>query len=84
MKSPFEKQIKEIIDLCADVEAYSEMDYEITLGGNGANASECSYLAGEIINILKIDENIFSELVNEKIKQLKEEIGESEDEEENE
>lgn len=48
----------EIIKLCVDVLAHSELDWEINIGGNGYNAFECSGLAREILSILKAEVDV--------------------------
>ena len=77
---------EKLIELCVEIYAHLELDWEVTLAGNGTNPSEASNVADEILGILGVDENSkeFQALLAEKIKELKEQYepeGEDEDDE---
>jgi len=61
--------VEQLLNLCVEIYAFMELDWEITLAGNGTNSSEASNVADEILNIIGKPEN-FSELVNKKIDEL--------------
>lgn len=46
---------EKLIDLCVDIYAHDELDYEINLCGNGKNAFECCGVADCILDILGIE-----------------------------
>lgn len=47
--------IKDLEDLCIEIFAHAENDYEVTLSGNGTNAFEVSNVASAILDILHVD-----------------------------
>lgn len=46
---------KQLEDLCLSIFAHSFNDYEVTLSGNGTNASEASNVALSILDIIHGD-----------------------------
>ena len=58
MNKVTEEQLKEVYNLCVDVEAHCRLDYEITIDGNGCNACEASYVTYEIVKLLGFDNEV--------------------------
>ena len=59
-----------ILDLCADIFAHAELDYEITLHGNGTNASEASNVALELLDILRVKKSTIDVRIHSRIAQI--------------
>lgn len=76
-----DKVKKELIALCVEIYAASELDWEVTVGGNGTNSAEAQNVAAEILRILGVKQGSksFKKLVEKKVRELKEEAGEEED-----
>ena len=49
------KQLEQLEELCLDIFAHYECDYEITLSGNGVNCAEAAGVAYAILDILHQD-----------------------------
>ena len=63
---------QELIDLCIDVHAHANLDYEITLGGNGVNSFENIGTANEVLRILGVKHGfIFNSRVEDRMIELK-------------
>ena len=45
-----EKDFEKLVELCVDIFAHCQNDYEITLSGNGTNACEASNVALSILD----------------------------------
>jgi hypothetical protein len=71
---------KRLIDLCIEIYACNELDYEVTLAGNGTNASEASNVADEILNILNIKKNDIQEDIGKEVDRINEDIKNEEEE----
>ncbi len=71
-----------LLDLCVEIYACNELDYEVTLSGNGTNASEAANVAGEILDIIgvKRKDREFKRKVAERAKEMKTEYGEDDEE----
>ena len=67
------KLIEQLIDLCVDIYAHCELDYEINLGGNGTNPYEAANVASEIMDILGMRKRDLEIKINEVVKDLIEE-----------
>ncbi|EKD53265.1 MAG: hypothetical protein ACD_61C00089G0006 [uncultured bacterium] len=77
---------EKLIALCVDIYAHDQLDWEITLAGNGTNAFEASRVANKILEILGIEEEgeEFQALLAKRVRELKELYepeGEDEDDE---
>jgi hypothetical protein len=59
-----------VLDLCVDIYAHLELDWEIDLAGNGTNPSEASNVADVLKEIFEFNEDEFSELANKRIEEL--------------
>ncbi len=77
-----DKVKEKLIEMCVEIYACSELDYEVTLGGNGTNAAEAANVAGEILDIIgvKDEDGKFEKMVSDRVKELKKEYGDNEDE----
>lgn len=65
------EEIKQkLIDLCVDIFAHSDLDYEITLANCGANSFEAAFVAREILNILNINRDDLEEKIEAKISEI--------------
>ena len=64
-----------LVDMCVDVFAYSELDYEITLAGNGVSAFECSAMAKATLDILGLKYVDIQTRVDHRIRELEEMYG---------
>lgn len=73
---------KELIELCVDIYAHVEMDFEITLGGNGTNCCEASNVADAILKILKVKQKDLEDQIKKRVAELKAENGYDEEDEE--
>jgi hypothetical protein len=69
-----EQQRAKLIDMCVDIRAHAENDYEVTLGGNGTNACEASNVVREILSILGVDSKSLQARISERAKELSEEF----------
>lgn len=78
-----EEQREKLIDLCVEIFASAELDYEVTIVGNGTNPAEASNVAAGILVILGIDlyGPEFSLMIANRVKELKEMYGHVEDDE---
>jgi len=65
-----EKQLKKLYKLCVKVEAHSQLDFEVTIGGNGCNAFEASYVTNEICGMLQFDQAQFQKDVEKLVQEL--------------
>ena len=68
-----------VLDLCIKVMAYSELGYEVNIGGNGVNSCEVSAMADAIIqkayqNGLALNQEV-TEKIERQIKELEEQFG---------
>jgi hypothetical protein len=72
-KKPSERDM--LIDLCVDIYAHSEMDMEVTLGGNGTNCCEAANVAREILTILGESRKKLAGKISARVKELEEEYG---------
>lgn len=72
-----DEQREKLIDLCLEIFASSELDYEVTIAGNGTNSAEAENVAKGILDILGIDlySPEFSLLIAARVKELKEMYG---------
>jgi hypothetical protein len=68
-----EEIVEQLIDLCVDIYAHCELDYEINLGGNGSNPYEAANVAREILDILGMNKSDLEIKINEAVKELIEE-----------
>jgi len=65
------EKIMEIVNMCADIYAHDELDFEITLGnGNGTNSNEARNVADEIMKILGVEKNDLKFTIESKIEKL--------------
>jgi hypothetical protein len=75
----------ELEELCIDVFAHADCDYEVTLSGNGVNPCEASGMARAILDIIHGDgrkwEREHASLVKARAKELRVCYGGSEEEE---
>lgn len=63
---------QELLDLCIDVYAHANLDWEITLCGNGVNSFENTGTVNEILRILEIErDEEFNEKVEDRMIKLK-------------
>ncbi len=67
--------VNKLLDMCVEIYASDALDWEVTLGGNGTNASEAINVAKEILNIIgvKSGSKKFIRLVDAKVMELKKE-----------
>jgi hypothetical protein len=63
---------KKILDLCVDIYAHAELDWEITLGGNGCNSFECCGVADELLEILGTNLKEIEPLIDKRVEELDE------------
>lgn len=63
---------KKLHDFCVNILAHCQLDYQITLGGNGTNPFEAANVAHALMREFSI--NINPEDVSKRVKELKEEF----------
>ena len=66
-----------LIDLCVDIYAHSELDWEWTnlSHGNSTNSFEASNVADDIFKIIEVDKQaVLDTLVRDRIRELKEHL----------
>lgn len=61
---------KLILDLCVDIYAHAELDYEITIHGNGTNASEASNVADELLEIIRVNKRSLDVRIQSRVAQI--------------
>lgn len=67
---------QKLIDLCVDVHAHANLDWEITLGGNGVNSFENIGTANEVLRILGVGHDlVFNIRVEDRMMKLKSDYG---------
>ena len=64
-----------ILDLCINIFAHNECDFEITLQGNGASSFEGSYVAWELLDILDVEYEEIEARVQKRIVELQDLYG---------
>ena len=69
--SGLRKRHDKLIELCVEVYAHCELDYEVTLAGNGTNASEASNFADEVLEILEVKKKKIEKEISKEVKELK-------------
>jgi len=61
---------KKVLDLCIDIYAHDQLDYEITLCGNVYIAFECSGVADKLLEILGVTYDDISKQIFIKAQEL--------------
>lgn len=59
-----------LLELCTDVLAHAELDYEVTINGNGVNASECSEMAIAVMKILGVTVSNLEDSIRDRVDEL--------------
>ena len=62
---------EKFVELCIKIFAHCEMDWRVTLMGNGTNAGEASNVAHEILKILDLKYDDIREDVDIKVEELR-------------
>jgi len=62
---------EKILELCVDIYAHDQLDWEITLCGNGCNAFECSGVANEMLEIMGIEKSAIDGKILAKVREYK-------------
>ncbi|MEK7654373.1 MAG: hypothetical protein AAB345_03830 [Patescibacteria group bacterium] len=72
--------VEDLEELCVDIFAHAENDYEVTLSGNGINASEASGVALAILDLLHGDGRKWRDSnekrISKRATELRKELGE--------
>ena len=71
--------IVELEKMCVDIFAHADLDYEITLSGNGINPCEAAGVAWKILDILHGDGRGWAKAnrnrIDSRVKEIEKEVG---------
>ncbi len=72
--------VEDLEELCVDIFAHAENDYEVTLSGNGINACEASGVACAILDLIHGDgrkwQDNNAKRISKRATELRKELGE--------
>ena len=73
-KTMNEEQKQKIVEFCINIYAHAQLDWEINIAGNGCNISDVYNVADELFQILNLNKKKFAKQINQRVKELKDEI----------